>query len=57
MAILRLRRNNTGFENTSSKPKQIWETLLSYQFWSVCILSMLCSTATSAANTFSTLAF
>jgi MFS family permease len=39
MAILRLRRNNTGFENTTLKPKQIWETLLIYQFWSVCILS------------------
>ncbi|KAJ4137145.1 hypothetical protein NW768_002726 [Fusarium equiseti] len=57
MAILRLRRNNTGFENTRLKPQQIVETLLSYQFWSVCLLSMLCSTATSAANTFSTLVF
>jgi predicted MFS family arabinose efflux permease len=57
MAILRLRRNNTGFENTRLKPQQVVETLLSYQFWSVCLLSMLCSTATSAANTFSTLVF
>jgi MFS family permease len=57
LAILRLRRNNTGFENTQLKFKQIWETLSSYQFWSVFLLSMLCSTATSAANTFSTLVF
>lgn len=57
LAILRLRRNNTGFENTRMKPQQIWETLLSWQFWTVCLLSMLCSTATSAANTFSTLVF
>ncbi|KAF5596623.1 3-(3-hydroxyphenyl)propionate 2-hydroxylase [Fusarium subglutinans] len=57
LAILRLRNNNTGFENTRLKPRQIWETLVSYQFWSLCLLGMLCSTATSAANTFSSLVF
>ncbi|KAF5665259.1 allantoate permease [Fusarium circinatum] len=57
LAILRLRKNNTGFENTRLKPRQIWETLVSYQFWSLCLLGMLCSTATSAANTFSSLVF
>ncbi|KAF5703630.1 allantoate permease [Fusarium mundagurra] len=57
LAILHLRKNNTGFEKTRLKPRQIWETLARYQLWSLCLLGMLCSTATSAANTFSSLVF
>lgn len=57
MAILRLRGNNTGFENIRLKSQQVKEVLLSWQLWSVRSLSMLCSTATSAANTFFTLVF
>ena len=57
MAILRLRRNNTGFENARLLPQQIWETMMSYQFWSVFVLSMLCSTGSGVSNTFASLIF
>lgn len=57
LAILRLRGNNTGFENTKLQPRQIWDTLMSWQFWSVFVLSMLCTTASGASNTFASLVF
>lgn len=57
MAILRLRGNNTGFENTKLVPRQISEALLSWHFWAVFLLSMLCSVASGASNTFASLVF
>jgi MFS family permease len=57
MAILRLRRNNTGFENPRLQPRQILETLTSYQFWAVFLMSMLCTVGSGASNTFASLVF
>ncbi|KAH8673289.1 major facilitator superfamily domain-containing protein [Xylariales sp. PMI_506] len=55
MAILRLRKNNTGFENTQLKPSQALEALTSWHFWAVFLMSMLANTAAGASNTFASL--
>lgn len=57
MVLLRLRRNNTGFENPRMVPRQLFDTLRSYQFWAVFLLSMLCTVGSSASNTFASLVF
>lgn len=58
MLILeRVRQNNAGAENRTFKWYQVRESLLSYQFWFVFVLSLLSSIGSGAVTTFGSIIF
>ncbi|KAH8703490.1 putative MFS transporter [Talaromyces proteolyticus] len=57
LILERVRSNNAGAENRHFKLYQIKETLLSYHFWFVFILSLLSSIGSGAVTTFGSIIF
>ncbi|KAM5358994.1 hypothetical protein ACJZ2D_014819 [Fusarium nematophilum] len=57
LLLERIRRDNSGTENTSLKPYQVWEALKDYQFWCLVLIAMCSNTGAATLTTFASILF
>ena len=52
LAIERLRENMTGIENKEFKPAQMWEALMDWQTWGICLIVICANIPNGAVSSF-----